>query len=211
MKVKQVKLVAIVSCVVFIIFLIGVIGWRVKVYNEAQAHLAEQSNQLEAVKKEIAMMKASIDQYEIEKKDFEQYLFDDQDIPAFLEGVSGFAKETKVNVVDMKTQRFEAIKIGSDIDGRSPLAKRIQEKREAESKGKTPQNTLTLAAMPINIEIEGTYKSFIDFLDKLQGFKQLLTISNLELASTQKYPILHAAFTLKIYSFKTLEDLGVQK
>lgn len=205
MSSQKIRLIAVIICALIITAVGGLLIWRLQIYRQAQHELALRNQELTMVQNEINEMTASIEKYKQEQVDFEQYLFAERDVPAFLEGVSEFAKQTNVNVVDMQTRSFQVVQVDSGMDGRPALAQKIQSKKMEEQK--TAEDVITLAAMPIDIQIEGTYKAFIDFLNNLESFKQLLTISNVSLSTTQNYPTLSARFTLKIYSFKNLADI----
>ncbi len=83
-----------------------------------------------------------------------------------------------------------------------------REKKPAELSKEEMNRMLTLAAMPINVKISGPYVSIVNFYRHLENFKQLISISNIEIAAANNtYPVLSCDFTLKIYSLKTLEEL----
>jgi Tfp pilus assembly protein PilO len=69
------------------------------------------------------------------------------------------------------------------------------------------KQALTLSAMPIQVRVKGGFASFVQFLDHLQDYKQLLNIANVEIQSTTDYPLLDCQFTIRIYSLKTLAEL----
>ncbi len=167
----------------------------------------EKKENLSELKDEISEIKRSIALYEKEKEDFQNILFTEQDVPAFLDGISDFAKRSDISIVDMKTQGFSEV-----VVPHSSQSSKVQRgSRKAEDETLTSQEqierNLTLAAMPISIKVEGAYAAYIDFLAHLEAFEQLLTISNVRIAVNQKYPVLSCDFKLKIYSFKTLKDL----
>lgn len=194
--------------IIVAISLLGLLGlWSYVRYYEAKKDWEEKKITYAKAKAQIVEINNSIEKFQKEKVEFESYLFREQDIPAFLEGISDFAEQAKVSVVDMKTAKFTAVQSPKSKAEEIKQGRGVTRKTD-ENKQLTIDQMLTLAAMPITIKVEGKYEDFVTFLDKLEGFKQLLTISNVEIESGRSYPILQCDFTLKIYSFKTLEELA---
>lgn len=178
-------------------------------YFAAKDRYEQKQNELKQVEDEIAMIKKKIALYEQEKKEFEEYLFKEQDIPAFLDDISRMAKETSVNISDMKTKSFTAVQ--TPIETNRAKARVIQNRKTKQQDQLSEQNQLkrmlTLAAMPINMKIEGEFEALLNFFNSIEGFKQLVTVNEVEIVSGKDYPVLKCEYTLKIYSLKTLSEI----
>ena len=108
----------------------------------------------------------------------------------------------------MKTKRFKQVKSATHASQAKVRGRKAKKSPSKKKSAQSKQRFLTLAAMPIDIKLEGTYSDFIDFLWQLEDFKQLLTISDVEIVMREReYPALKCAFTLKIYSLKSLEEI----
>ena len=178
-------------------------------YSKQQKRYDEELAALEMAKKQIADLQQSIAFYEREKESFSQMLFNERDVPAFLDQISETAKQSAVNIIDMRTKHFQAVKVPEEISSSkvgSQSRKKGANQEQIDNKAQV-KKILTLAAMPIDIKIEGEFTSLVDFLGKLEQNKQLLTITNVEINTTRDYPILDCKFTLKIYSLKNLAEL----
>lgn len=210
MTLKVMRQKAILICVVTILVL-G--GWAAREYwfvNEAKKSWAAKNRELETLKAKIKLVSEEIGKYEKEKADFQQFLFAEQDVPTFLDSISEYARKTKVNIQDMKTKRFQSVVLPKEIsESQSRLSAMKAAKAEAAAVDSQSRlkRILTLAGMPINIRVEGTFANLVEFLGYLDDFKQLLTITNVEIAVTKNYPVLRCKFTLTIYSLKTIDEL----
>ncbi len=210
MNKNKIKLIFTIFTVLVILGLIGFFIYNGKHYLEAKDALAQKQTELNEVKSEIAEIKQAIAKYEDEKKEFEEFLFKEQDIPAFLDSISKKAKDTAVNVTDMKTKSFRAVQ--QQVMGGNVAQQRIRNNRRSAQQQQMLeeqelQNMLTLAAMPINMKIEGEFESLLQFFNSLEDIEQLITISNVEINTFNKYPQLSCKYTLKIYSLKTLSEI----
>lgn len=211
MNKNKIKAIFTIFTVLVILGLIGFFIYNGKLYLEAKDALAQKQNELTQVKGEIAEIKQAIAKYEDEKKEFEEFLFKEQDIPAFLDDISKKAKDTAVNVTDMKTKSFRAVQ--QQVMGGNVAQQRIRKNRRQSAQQQQMmeeqelQNMLTLAAMPINMKIEGEFESLLQFFNSLEDIEQLITISNVEINTFNKYPQLSCKYTLKIYSLKTLSEI----
>ncbi len=184
------------------------IGRNVSETRALRAAVKAQHQRLDEINQQAAVILQSLDLYAKEEKEFGEYLFNEKDVPSFLESIAQYAQQAGVNVIDMKTQRFQ------EVDVKAMLASSTQAKKgtassrkEAEVSAEDAKKIFTLAAMPITFRVEGPFASFIEFLGYLEEFRQLITISSIQIASGKKYPVLECSFTLKIYSLKTLEEL----
>ena len=174
-----------------------------------EQELSDKTNRRNQLILEINNMKDSIARYKQEIEDIQPYLFADRDVPAFLDSISQFAQDNDVTVLDMKTQRFQEVVLPKEMEGSvSNLQGRVLKKLGQEEEPQySPQEIMTFAAMPIQIKIAGAFEPLVDFLYALEGYEQLMTLSNVKIAVTKEYPTLECEFLLRIYSMKTLEEL----
>ena len=137
----------------------------------------------------------------------EKYLFAEQDVPAFIDGISKHANKTGIVIVDMKSSKFEAVQFSTakTKDSNNKSSSSVRNQRNARNSDEN--EGMTLAAMPIYIKATGTYTDFVNFLNLMEGFKQLLTFSDLSINVTNDYPLLSTNFIIKIYSFKNYSEL----
>ena len=47
-----------------------------------------------------------------------------------------------------------------------------------------------LAAMPINMKIEGEFEALLKFFNSIEGFKQLVTVNEVDIVAGKEYPVL---------------------
>ncbi len=167
---------------------------------------AEKQN-LISLKTEIAGIEKSIERYEKEKEDFSKLLFNERDVPAFLDDISKYAKEASVTIIDMKTQQFYQVDVPKEIVDARYANQGLNNQIADQQKQEEIKQALTLSAMPIQVRVKGGFASFVQFLDHLQDYTQLLNIANVEIQTTSEYPLLDCQFTIRIYSLKTLEEL----
>ena len=202
------------TLVINIAFVLTLCAWGVYTYLSclrAQQASEESQSHLGKLKKDIYEITTSMERYKKEKEEFGRLLFQEMDVPAFLDGISRFAEESFVNVVDMRTQKFAAVEIPKEVlAGMSDLDKKLigDKKEQKETNQEKIKEIATLAAMPIRINVKGTYEAIVNFLVYLEGYKQLLTLSNVEIVSGREYPTLDCGFTLRLYSLKTLGELN---
>jgi Tfp pilus assembly protein PilO len=201
--------------VAFVVFILAMGAWALHGYYAAKQSLAAldvQRTKLARLKTEIKTTQDSIDRLKAEQEEFKKLLFNDRDVPAFIDGISHFAAKSKVRIMDMKTQRFSQIVVPKSFSDASKMENRgIIVDTDNEYKP-DPQvefkNRLTLAAMPIHMKIKGTFAAIVFFLNSIENDRQLLTVSNVEITrNTQDYPQLDCDFILKIYSLELLKDI----
>jgi Tfp pilus assembly protein PilO len=188
-------------------------GWAVQQYysyQETKKLWSYKTTELANQKAEIAEIEQSLKAYEEEQLEFSKLLFQERDIPAFLDEISKFAKESEVVLADMKTQKFVQVEVPKDLSD-TRLGKPREGNYTAEQLEQLEETRIwTLAAMPIQIKVLGNFASLVKFLDQLQDYTQLLNISDIKISYTMNYPTLECNFTLKIYSIKTLEELKLR-
>jgi len=210
MTIKSFRRKIVFLCVVVILALAGWAAREWFLRQEARKLWSVQAEELVALKAKIAQVQAEIARYEKEKDEFQQMLFTEQDVPTFLDSISKYAQDTEMEIQDMKTKRFQSVQLPKDFsESQSRLSAERQTKAAAvtsDTKSRMKQ-ILTLAAMPIAIKTQGAFPALVEFLGYLDGFRQLVTISNVDIRVGKEYPKLQCSFTLTIYSLKTLEEL----
>lgn len=167
---------------------------------------AEKQN-LISLKSEIAGIEQSIQRYKNEKDEFAKLLFNERDVPAFLDEISKYAKDSSMMIVDMKTQQFHQVAVPQEMQEMRHANTSLNKQLADQQKQDELKQALTISAMPIQVRVKGGFASFVQFLDHLQDYKQLLNIANVEIQTTNEYPLLDCQFTIRIYSLKTLTDL----
>lgn len=177
---------------------------------EIQREFNDEQKRFSALKAEIAQIESELARYEREKDDFAKMLFDERDVPAFLDEIAKYAKKSSVNIIDMKTQRFHQVRVPKDVADVRHANKNLDRQITEQQKRDEMTRAFTLSAMPIQIKIKGTFASFVQFLDQLQDYKQLLNIANVEIQTSKDYPVLECQFTIRIYSLKTLAELQLR-
>lgn len=180
---------------------------KLKTYKEVQDRLRQKNQDLTLLQNDIKMINADIDKYKADQDEMEKYLFADQDVPAFIDGISQYANKTGIVILDMKSSKFEAVKFSSTIEQQSNSVKSAAARGSRNARNSEENEGMTLAAMPIYIKATGTYTDFVNFLNLMEGFKQLLTFSDLSINVTKDYPLLNTNFVIKIYSFKNYSEL----
>ncbi len=191
---------------------LGVLAYqRSRLAEEALVELQQKQDRLDKLNKEIVETQNSIDRFKKEQEEFAELLFQERDVPAFLDGISDSAAKSLVYVLEMKTQRFTEVKVPKEIaeSRKLPRARVYEDFEEQTKQSRTAQlsEMLTLAAMPINFKIRGTFEAIVNFLYSIEGYRQLLTVSNVSISADTVYPQLTCGFTLRIYSLKSLNDI----
>jgi hypothetical protein len=210
MSIRAVRNIIVLLVIVILGCLAGLYVWAMQKNEQAQQKLDNTKLELSYVEEEIAHIKKMLAHYDKEKEEFKDYLFEEQDIPAFIDQVSEYAKEARVNITDMKTQKFQRVVVPKDdfeLGKRSPVDQ--TKVREQKEKRMPLSQVLTLSAMPIRVKVEGTFSGLAHFLNFLQDYEQLVSVSGVEI-SRGDYPTLDCQFVIRIYSLKTLEELGVR-
>lgn len=210
LSIQRINTIAIGVSTVFLLIAGGILTAQYAVHTKKKIIWNENETKLKKLKMEIKESSSSIERYKKEREEFSKLLFDERDVPTFLDGISQFAKQSLVNVVDMKTEKFTEVEIPAEMSrGLSDVEKkRLQRKKQDGNREESElQEILTLSALPIRMNITGTYEALVNFLAYLEGYKQLLTVSDVEIASRIEYPVLSCDFVLRLYSLKKLGEL----
>lgn len=190
-----------------LITFIFVTSSKLKTFKDVQDRLNLKNQELAQLQSDIKTINADIDKYKAEQEEMEKYLFAEQDVPAFIDGISQHASKTGIIILDMKSSKFEAVNFTTGIPQNSRRASPQSSKNNHNIQKSEENEGMTLAAMPIYIKATGTYTDFVNFLNLMEGFKQLLTFSDLSINVTKDYPLLSTNFVIKIYSFKNYSEL----
>ncbi|MCM8823528.1 MAG: hypothetical protein NC822_02520, partial [Candidatus Omnitrophica bacterium] len=119
----RIKLLGVIICICYTLFLgFFVIKSSLRCKSIANK-VREEENFLNDFRDEIKNFEEIIYKLRKEKEEFSQYLFSDKDIASFLEKISSFAKESKVNIINMQTKNFEKVEEVDKEGVLSPLAK----------------------------------------------------------------------------------------
>ncbi|MCM8773603.1 MAG: hypothetical protein NC820_02555 [Candidatus Omnitrophica bacterium] len=219
LSVFHIKLLGVIICVCYTLFFgFFVINSSLRCKSIANK-VREEENFLNDFKDEIKNFEETIDKLRKEKEEFSQYLFSDKDIASFLEKISTFAKESKVNIINMQTKNFEKVEEIDKEGVLSPLAKAKLSAKKGSSKEvgnlkekdkiKASSQEITgpvLSFLPIDMKVEGTFQDLVNFLIYLEKYRQLITLPEIEIR-VNKYPLLSCSFLLNIYSLRDLEEI----
>ena len=138
----------------------------------------------------IQQTQAMISQYKQEQEKFQDIIFKERDVPAFIERISQSAALANVYVSRIQSEKFTEVKLPETASPGGVAAS---------------AKVLSLTAMPVRISVRGTFDAIVSFLSSIEGYRQLLTVSNVVIKSDANYPRLNCDFTLKIYSVKTTD------
>ena len=212
MNKKRISIIFTVLTILVVAALIGISVYNFRLFIIAKEDHRQKQAQMEVVEEEIRLIKAKIARYEEEKAEFEAALFEEQDIPAFLDDISQMAKASKVNITNMKTKSFREVRTSSKVNtAQTRLQDRKKSKQQLErDRKKRVDRILTLAAMPINVKMEGEFQALLNFFNTMEDFQQLVTVSNVEIVAGRNYPDLKCEYTLKIYSLKQLSEIDAR-
>jgi Tfp pilus assembly protein PilO len=165
-------------------------------FSKAEKQLRQKKNYISNLEQDMRNLKEIIRKYQEERDRFSKLLFTDRDVATFLEEFGRFAEEAKVKIIDMKVQSFQKVKPEEEFLPTKRPTKKTEEDKES----------LYLCSMPIVVNIVGSFEQITHFLFILETYRQLLTISNINI-KTKKYPELTCTFTLRLYSLKKLAEL----
>jgi len=186
---------------------------RYYAYKETLQNLRFQKTQLLALQQDLDMTTNSIEQIKKEQERFKEILFEERDVPAFLDGISGSAQKSLVYIMEMKTQQFNQVPVPKSISdsnmrpGQASQGAQNQAGYNSRDEQAKLSDMLTLASMPIHFKIHGTFNAIVNFLGSIENYRQLLTVSNVEISTDQNYPQLICEFTMDIYSLKKFRDI----
>jgi len=190
---KVIKLVTFTICLLFTVGLIGSGVHYYREYDQTQQKLLPQRMRVQELQQDIEELDVFLKQYARDISRFEKMLFEDQDIPLFIEGISSSSERFNTNIIEIKALSPQIV----DIQGA-----RIRQSRRrpsARKKQSSPQDSLTLGSSPFRIKTSGTFGNIVQFLLSLQKHRQLLSVSNVVIKE-KEYPLLECSFDLDLYS-----------
>lgn len=197
---EAVKLIGISICVVFTLACFILFGFYYHSYIQGQKKFKQKNSRLVVLEEDVQNLKELLESYKSEREKLEVLLFTDRDIATFLGQIGDFAKKSQVKIAEMRAQKMTEVKPPEELSGNLPPVNR-DFARKKEEKGPT------LTFMPINMNIEGRFEWIIDFLFSLEKYRQLLTLSNVDIMRS-KYPLINCKFILRLYSLKQVEEIA---
>ncbi len=211
-SIQKILLGAIAVCFVFTaLWMVFAVRSYYSSLNAVEA-LNQDNDRLAKLQKDVELAKLSIESYKKEQEEFKGLLFEERDVPAFLDGISNSAEKSSVYVLEMKSQQFSEVTVPKTMQNSNKNSKRARvydgfEEPIIKDPKEQINEVLTLAAMPIRIKIQGSFESIVNFLYSIENYRQLLTVSNVEISSGNQYPQLTCEFMFRIYSLKRLSDV----
>jgi len=182
-------------CFIFAVGLFSVVRYLDAHASYAQQKINSLEKESEHLKKQIQQLDHLMADYQGDIKRFETLLFNEKDIAAFLEGISGSSKQYKIKLKEMTALQIEQVKI-----------KELPSPKESKhvSRAKTEKDEgMYLMSSPYKIRIAGETKGVFDFMTDLEKNKQLLTLSDFHIVG-RMYPQIQAEFRLDLYSLSGL-------
>lgn len=199
---NSVKITAVFACTVFTLIFVALIFYNFNNCFEIEKKGVIREEHLSQLKNDVKDLSRLIQTHKEEKEKFQKILFNDRDVAVFLEEIPRLAKSSKVKILSMKAKKF--IRVQPPAESREAVSSSAQKKTSGGNKEE--EKGPILSALPIDIKIEGEFKSIVDFLIYLEKYKQLLTLSNIDI-KIQNYPLLKSSFTLNLYSLKDIEEI----
>lgn len=208
MTLKGIRVGAVLLAMFLAMIFNGLGLWSYWSYVSMEKVLKAEKNALFELKQEVVLTKSQLEAFEDEKKRFEAVLFNERDIPAFLDEISNNAKEENVQILSMRTKKFHQVKLPEDVEKKRKhmMAKSSKQKTDNEEKIKELKRVVTLSALPIAIKIKGPFPDLTQFLNRLEAHKQLTNISEVEIERGREYPDIECEFILRIFSLQSLSQ-----
>ena len=196
-SIKGIKIGAIFICLIFTLSFSLFAFMSLLRYYENRRELEVFQSRLLNLEEDAKNFEKLLENYKEERELFKKLLFTEKDIASFLDEISQFAKKAKVKIVNMQTRHFKKVELEEIDETVTPLVK----KRRKKSSKKESKIAPALLFMPINMKIEGSFSSLVDFLIFLEKYRQLIALTDVGI-NIKKYPTLSCSFTLRIYSLK---------
>ncbi len=171
-------------------------------YNQEAAALKEGEARVGRMEQNRRDSEQLLSRYEKERERFQALLFSEQDIPAFLDEIAAYAKKSKLAITNVATRQFSAVKVSEIAESASTMSS--AKLSEEQKKKKEAEVVPVLTFLPIEVTLEGSFDAIVAFLSDLERYRQLLTLSDVEI-KLKNYPVLSSRFTVNIYS---LRDMG---
>lgn len=188
-------------CVAVTIAGVALLGVGYRAYYQTQKQLKAKYARASSLEQDIRQLTQLVQKYAQERQRFEALLFSEKDIATFLNNMSEFTKAAQVKIKEMRAQHLTVVEIPAEMaSGMNP----IYQKQFNQQGTDQPQGP-TLAYLPITMVIEARFDRMVNFLIALEKYRQLLTLSNVDISRGMKYPLLDCKFTLRLYSLKQIE------
>jgi hypothetical protein len=174
-----------------------VLGYSYRTFAIARAEHVKLQWALAQRQRTYKNLETLITKFQEEKQQFEEFLFTDRDVATFLDEFSQFAKESKVEVFRIRAQKQRPV----------PQAEKEETSQAMRRRGKEQEGEpVGLLMLPMQIGVRGDFLSTVQFLIKLEQYRQLLTVSDVKIEiSREGHPLLDIDFLLRLYSISTFE------
>jgi hypothetical protein len=144
-----------------------------------------------------------VSKYRRDLKTAEGMIFTDKDIATFLNNFSDFVTQANMTLISLRKMRVSAVPY--EKPAQRPQARNVSATGQAQKDAESELPGLLM--QPMQVKLKGEYPELINFLISLEQYKQLLTISNLDISiSREGYPMLEAGFTLRLYTMDAPEN-----
>lgn len=170
-------------------------------YRKETADLRRFQARLAKLERDYGAIEKLLEQYAAEQEKFEELLFKEQDVPLFLEEVSRFALDSKAKIVDIKAQAFAKVKYSDPA--------RAEKAKKKKADGTPEDEGFVLSYLPVQVSVQGSFDSIVAFLFQLEKYKQLLTLTDVEIKD-KEYPLLSCSLIVNIYSLRDM-NAGMNK
>ena len=181
---------ALTGVVVIIVFSL-ISGLTYYGYQESVSSAEKLKDEEAALEQTADNLDFLLNDYKKELARLETLLFKDRDIPLFLEAVSSRAAQFNVRINEMRVSAMSLVQSGQSSRQKDPA----------------DEGALVLAAMPFNIKISGAFFNIVNFLSSIEKERQILTLSDINIARRGRAEQLDCDFRLDIYSLRTRADL----
>ena len=194
-KNEQFKIAVIAVGVIYTALLIVWAGSTVMDYHKASVVLRKAKAQQALLEKDLADLKTGIGRFQQEREKFEALLFTQKDIPAFLDEMAGFARNSKVSIVDLTTRALTKVAIPDEVtSGVSEIAR-------AKMMDRNDKEQPAIVYLPIQITLKGRFAGIVDFLNRLERYRLLTALTDVTM-EVKEYPNIQCSLTVNIYSLK---------
>ncbi len=190
---KAVKLITLVLCILVTCGLAAGGAYYYTEYSKAQQKLLPQRQRVKELKQDISDLDVFLHRYATDISRLEKILFEDKDIPLFLEGISRASSRFSTNITEIKALSPQIV----DMEG--SRIRRNRRRSSARQREPEKQDSLTLGSSPFRIKMKGVFGDVIQALLSLQEHRQLLSVSNVVIKE-KEYPLLECSFDLDLYS-----------
>lgn len=194
-KSEQFKIAIIAVGVIYTVLLIAWAVSAVMDYHKASVVLRKAQGKRVLLEKDLADFKTGIVRFKQEREKFEALLFKQKDIPTFLDEMAGFARNSKVNIMDLATRTLAKVAIPDDVTSG------VSEMQRAKMMDQNDKEQSAIMYLPVQITVNGRFEGIVDFLNRLERYRLLTTLTDVAI-EVKEYPKLQCSLTVNIYSLK---------